>query len=143
MMASNVCGRRGTWVFELRGYNQAIYFSVRSQVSVKVRMATIKWRCCGVTPSRLFLKTPSEKPFASDELPYVRLVEFCRWYLGKNMIRLYILNLWQLKSKFSFISKWNITKYHSGDQVKETEIGRTCSKNGREEKCMLGFSAET
>ena len=30
------------------------------------------------------------------------------------------------------------TKY-SGDQIKKTEMGRTCSTNGAEERCIQGF----
>jgi hypothetical protein len=33
-----------------------------------------------------------------------------------------------------------VTKYHSGDQVKKTEMGRTCGTYGREERCIQGFS---
>jgi hypothetical protein len=36
-----------------------------------------------------------------------------------------------------------LTKYHSGDQVKKTEMGRTCSTYGGEEMCIQGFSRET
>jgi hypothetical protein len=35
------------------------------------------------------------------------------------------------------------TKYHSGDEVKETEMGRTCGTYGGEERCIQGFSGET
>jgi hypothetical protein len=34
------------------------------------------------------------------------------------------------------------TPHHSGDQVKETEMGRTCGAYGGEDKCILGFSGE-
>ena len=30
-----------------------------------------------------------------------------------------------------------LTKYHAGDQVKKTEMGRTCSTYGGEERCNL------
>jgi hypothetical protein len=33
-----------------------------------------------------------------------------------------------------------LTEYHSGDQVKKTEMGRTCSTDGCEERCIQGFS---
>ena len=36
-----------------------------------------------------------------------------------------------------------LTGYHSGDQVKKTEMGRSCITNGREERCIQGFSGET
>ena len=36
-----------------------------------------------------------------------------------------------------------LTKYYSGDQVKKTEMGRTCSTYGREERCRQGFGGET
>jgi hypothetical protein len=36
-----------------------------------------------------------------------------------------------------------LTKYHSGDEVKKTEMGRTCGTNGGEERCIQGFSGET
>jgi hypothetical protein len=36
-----------------------------------------------------------------------------------------------------------LTKYHSGDQVKKTEMGRTCGTYGGEERCIQGFSGET
>jgi hypothetical protein len=33
----------------------------------------------------------------------------------------------------------NHTKYHSGDQIKKTEMGRTCGTYGGEERCIQGF----
>jgi hypothetical protein len=36
-----------------------------------------------------------------------------------------------------------VTKYHSGDQAKKTEMGRTCGTYGGEERCIQGFSGET
>jgi hypothetical protein len=30
-----------------------------------------------------------------------------------------------------------------GDQVKKSEMGRTCSTYGEEERCIQGFSGET
>jgi hypothetical protein len=36
-----------------------------------------------------------------------------------------------------------LTKYHSGDQVKKTEMGRTYGTYGGEERCIQGFSGET
>jgi hypothetical protein len=36
-----------------------------------------------------------------------------------------------------------LTKYHSGDQVKKTEMGRTCGTYGEEERYIQGFSGET
>jgi len=36
-------------MFELRGNSQAIYGSIWSQVSMKVKMAIITWRYCAVT----------------------------------------------------------------------------------------------
>jgi hypothetical protein len=36
-----------------------------------------------------------------------------------------------------------LTKYHSSDQVKKTEMSRTCSTYGGEERCIQGFSGET
>jgi hypothetical protein len=36
-----------------------------------------------------------------------------------------------------------LTKYHSGDQVKKTEMGRTCGTYGGEERRIQGFSGET
>jgi hypothetical protein len=33
--------------------------------------------------------------------------------------------------------------HHSGDQVKKTEMGRACSTNGGEQRCVQGFSGET
>jgi hypothetical protein len=36
-----------------------------------------------------------------------------------------------------------LTKYHSGDQVKKTEMGRTCGMYGGEERWIQGFSGET
>jgi hypothetical protein len=35
-----------------------------------------------------------------------------------------------------------LTKYHSGDQVENAEIGRTCGTYGGEERCIRGFSGE-
>jgi hypothetical protein len=36
-----------------------------------------------------------------------------------------------------------LTKYHSGDQVKKAEMGRTCGTYGEEKRCIQGFSGET
>jgi hypothetical protein len=36
-----------------------------------------------------------------------------------------------------------LTKYHSGDEVKKTEMGRTCGTDGGGERCIQGFSGET
>jgi hypothetical protein len=36
-----------------------------------------------------------------------------------------------------------LTKYHSGDKVKKTEMGRTCGTYGGEERCIQGFNGET
>jgi hypothetical protein len=36
-----------------------------------------------------------------------------------------------------------LTKYHSGDQVKKAEMGRTCGAYGGEEICIQGFGEET
>ena len=36
-----------------------------------------------------------------------------------------------------------LTRYHSGDQVKKTEMGKTCSTYGGDERCIQGFSRET
>jgi hypothetical protein len=36
-----------------------------------------------------------------------------------------------------------LTRCHSGDQVKKTEMGRTCSMYGGNERCIQGFSGET
>jgi hypothetical protein len=50
---------------------------------------------------------------------------------------------------FSFTSynkpkfKKLLTKYHSGDQVKKTEMGRACGTYEGEERCIQGFSGET
>jgi hypothetical protein len=34
------------------------------------------------------------------------------------------------------------SKYHSGDEVKKTEMGRTCGTYVGEERCIQGFSGE-
>jgi hypothetical protein len=45
---------------------------------------------------------------------------------------------------FSAVSEYLLlTKYHSGDQVKKTEMGRTCGTYGGEERCIQGFNGET
>ena len=31
-----------------------------------------------------------------------------------------------------------LTKYHSGDQIKETEMGRVCSTYGAENRVLVG-----
>ena len=36
-----------------------------------------------------------------------------------------------------------LTKYHSGDQIKKTGMGRACSTYGGEERCIQDFSGET
>jgi hypothetical protein len=43
----------------------------------------------------------------------------------------------------SLISQLLFTKYHSGDQVKKTKMGRTRGTYGGEERCIQGFSGET
>jgi hypothetical protein len=35
-----------------------------------------------------------------------------------------------------------LNKHHSGDQIKTTEIGRTCGTYRGEEGCIQGFSGE-
>jgi hypothetical protein len=51
----------------------------------------------------------------------------------------------QLLEKFTAVYKIGrfLTKYHSGDEVKKTEMGRTCGTYGGEERCIQGFSGET
>jgi hypothetical protein len=39
----------------------------------------------------------------------------------------------------AFIIDIDVTS-HSGDQVKKTEMGRTCGTYGGEERCIQGFS---
>ena len=34
------------------------------------------------------------------------------------------------------------TKYHSGDQIKKTEMGRTCSIYGGKQRYLQGFSGK-
>jgi hypothetical protein len=36
-----------------------------------------------------------------------------------------------------------LTKYHSGDQFKNTEMGKTCGTYGGDERRIQGFSGET
>jgi hypothetical protein len=36
-----------------------------------------------------------------------------------------------------------LNKYHSGNQVKKTEMGRTCGTYEGEERCIQGFSGKT
>jgi hypothetical protein len=36
-----------------------------------------------------------------------------------------------------------LTKYHSGDQIKNTEISGACSTYAGEERCIQGFGRET
>jgi hypothetical protein len=36
-----------------------------------------------------------------------------------------------------------LTRYHLGDQIKKTEIGRACSTCGEEYRCIQGFGEET
>jgi hypothetical protein len=36
-----------------------------------------------------------------------------------------------------------LTKYYSGDKIKEDEMGRTCSAYGRGERCIQRFGGET
>jgi hypothetical protein len=48
---------------------------------------------------------------------------------------------WYIFSQF--VAPVLLTKYHSGDEVKKTEMGRTCGTYGGEEKCIQGFSGET
>jgi hypothetical protein len=39
--------------------------------------------------------------------------------------------------------RYLLTRYHLGDQVKKTEMGRTCGTCGGEKKCIQGFSGKT
>jgi hypothetical protein len=36
-----------------------------------------------------------------------------------------------------------LTEYHSGDEIKKTEMGKECSMCGGEERCIQGVSGET
>jgi hypothetical protein len=36
-----------------------------------------------------------------------------------------------------------LTKYNSGDQIKNNQIGRACSMCGGKEMCIQGFGGET
>jgi hypothetical protein len=36
-----------------------------------------------------------------------------------------------------------ITKYHSGDQIKKMEMGRSCSTYRGKERCIQDFGGET
>jgi hypothetical protein len=36
-----------------------------------------------------------------------------------------------------------LTKYHSGDEVKKTEMGGACGTYGGEYRCIQGFSGKT
>jgi hypothetical protein len=49
----------------------------------------------------------------------------------------------RLHNKELYLCSVLLTKYHSGDQVKKTEMGRTCGTYGGEERCIQGFSGET
>jgi hypothetical protein len=46
-------------------------------------------------------------------------------------------------TKQGALSSVLLTKYHLGDQVKKTQMGRTCGTYGRVERCIHGFSGET
>jgi hypothetical protein len=35
------------------------------------------------------------------------------------------------------------TAHHSGDQIKNTSMGRACSMRGGQERCIQGFSGKT
>jgi hypothetical protein len=53
-----------------------------------------------------------------------------------------------LDTSLKYVSTFSIgllfhSKYHSGDQVKKTEMGRACGTYGGEERCIQGFSGET
>jgi hypothetical protein len=37
----------------------------------------------------------------------------------------------------------NLTRYHLGYQIKNTEMGRACSMYGEEERYIQGFNGET
>jgi hypothetical protein len=49
----------------------------------------------------------------------------------------------ELEKILCFVMVSVLIKYHSGDQVKKTEMGRTCGTYGGEERCIQGFSGET
>jgi hypothetical protein len=57
----------------------------------------------------------------------------------KALINFALLNF----ALLNFVCSVLLTKYHSGDQVKKTEMSRTCGTYGGEEGCLQGFSAET
>jgi hypothetical protein len=40
---------------------------------------------------------------------------------------------------YLYLYKVLLTKYHWGNQVKKTEMGRTCGTYGGEERCIQGF----
>ena len=50
---------------------------------------------------------------------------------------------WRRLHKKDFLCSVFLTRYYSGDQVKKTEMGRTCSTYGGEKTCTQGFSRET
>jgi hypothetical protein len=49
----------------------------------------------------------------------------------------------RLHNKELYVCSVFVTKYRSGDEVKKTEMGRTCGTFGGEERCIQGFSGET
>jgi hypothetical protein len=49
----------------------------------------------------------------------------------------------RLHNKELYLCSVLLTKYHSGDQVKKTEMGRTCGTYEGEERYIQSFSGET
>jgi hypothetical protein len=62
--------------------------------------------------------------------------------ISVTYIHTYIHSMYNTIMKSKCINV-QVIKYHSGDQVKKTEMGRTCGTYGGEERCIQGFSGET
>jgi hypothetical protein len=50
---------------------------------------------------------------------------------------------WRRLHNKELYALYSSPKYHSGDQVKKTEMGRTFGTYGGEERCIQGFNGET
>jgi hypothetical protein len=53
--------------------------------------------------------------------------------------------IWTLKNFYSVVTAWSffLTKYYSGDEIKNREMDGVCSTYGGQESCMQGFGTET
>jgi hypothetical protein len=92
-----------------------------------------------------FFTTQSKVSHYSVSTVFRKLYLCCKaGYSIKHFSRTVSISRLILYIRFSCVNVFiKDCKYHSGDQVKKTEMGRTCGTYGGEERCIQGFSGET